>query len=143
MLWGNTTELWDHGSATPDASPSEEDAALSQEDSSRTKGRFECKKRGFLASPSPSPPPPPPSLALFYWSFLEALVFPQLIPTWIRDDKQPVNGGLNQEMELPLRADRGGRPRLITPLFRLWARPPRGGAAAFSYSSLIELIEPG
>lgn len=101
-----------------------------------------AKREDFSPLPPPPLPRPPPSLALFYWSFLEALVFPQLIPTWIRDDKQPVNGGLNQEMELPLPADRG-RPRLITPLFRLWARPPRGGAVAFSYSSLIELIEPG
>lgn len=48
--------------------------------------------------PSLCPHSPSLPLSLFFittWSFQEALVFPQLILTWIRDNKQPVNGGLN------------------------------------------------
>lgn len=54
---------------------------------------------------------PSSALSLFFIitrSFQEALISPQLILTWIRDNKQPINGGLNQEMELESAAQFGG-----------------------------------
>lgn len=44
-------------------------------------------------------PPPSPSF-ITARPFQEALISPPLILTRIRDNKQPINGGLNQEMEL-------------------------------------------
>lgn len=32
---------------------------------------------------------------LTIWSLHGAFIFLQLIPMWIRDNKQPINGGLN------------------------------------------------
>lgn len=53
--------------------------------------------------------------------FQEALTSLQLILTWIRDNKQPINEGLNEEMELVSAAELGGWQRLITPLPQLYA----------------------
>lgn len=36
-----------------------------------------------------------PLFCVITWSFLEALIFLQLSLVWIRDNKQPINGGLN------------------------------------------------
>lgn len=58
------------------------------------------------------------------WSFQEALIFLQLILMWIRDNKQPINGALNWEMELESAAEFRGWLRLITPLLQRCAEPP-------------------
>lgn len=50
------------------------------------------------------------------WSLHGAFIFLQLIPVWIRDNKQPINGGLNWEMEFESAAKFNGWRRLITPL---------------------------
>lgn len=93
---------------------------MSEEDSSRAKEELKCKtgrvscEGGFLARKCAR------SL-IITGSFQEALIFLQLILVWIRDNKQPINGGLNQEMELESAAKFSGWRRLITPLLQLRA----------------------
>jgi hypothetical protein len=40
---------------------------------------------------------------------------------WIRDNKQPINEGLHEEMELDSAAELRSWQRLITPLLQLYA----------------------
>lgn len=67
---------------------------MSWGDSSRTRKQLKCEIEGISCLP-------PLSLSLIITrSSQEALISVQLILTRIRDNKQPINGGLNQEMEL-------------------------------------------
>lgn len=71
-------------------------------DSSRTRKQLKCEIEGISCLPP---------LSLFFiitWSSQEALISLQLILPWIRDNKQPINGGLNQEIELESAAQFSG-----------------------------------
>lgn len=60
-----------------------------------------------------------PLSLIITWSSQEALTLLQLILMRIRDNKQPINGGLKEEMEMGGRAEFSGWRRLITPLLQL------------------------